>query len=410
MDGTITVSALFFIIAAIICLGFAGSWIFRLTRIPDALLLIAAGFGLRSLLHMNIDLVQSVAPYFGAFALLVILFEGGLHLDFEHMLTGWRQALKLLGLSFVLTFCLTFLLARLVFGSAPIYAALLASAIACTSAAIVIPLIRAVKVNPQVRTILELESSLSDALAVLFAVFILNIAGSEGRFAEDLGPLIFSSLTGALVIGIGGGFAWLGVLNKLAGQPLTYLMTFAGMLIVYGVSEALHSSGVLGVFVFGLVLSNGPTVLARLFPKIHTEPVAKEIAGTDIKGFHAELTFLVRTFFFVFLGMLLCLEDMTPLVILEGFAIYIAILLARGVAVRLSHSPGIDVDAGKSEKVLFLFMPRGLASAVIAILPMSYGFPESRRFIPIIVLIILLTNLAITLGVRWVEKSAGPAT
>jgi cell volume regulation protein A len=399
------ISSVFFIIAAVICLGFAGSWIFRLTRIPDALLLIAAGFGLRELLGVDVGIVQTVAPYFGAFALLVILFEGGLHLEFEHMVRSWWHAIRLLLLSFVLSFGLVFLVARFAFGSSDLHAVLYAAAVACTSAAIVIPIVRQVHVDPKIRTVLELESSLSDALAILITVLVLNMAISSGAMAGQLGSAIFSSLTGALLVGISGGFLWLGILRKLAGQPLTYLMTFAGMLIVYGISEAIHSSGALGVFVFGLTLSNGTAIVKHLVPTVKTESLEQELAGIDIKGFHAELTFLVRTFFFVFLGMLLSFEDLTPMLLLEGVVIYGVILLARAVAVRWIRLRDQGMDARKNTRALFLFIPRGLASAVLATLPASYGIEGTETFVPLTVLVILFTNLAITVGIRWVETS-----
>ncbi|MFZ5432437.1 MAG: cation:proton antiporter [Calditrichota bacterium] len=397
---------LFFIIATIICLGFAGSWMFRLTRIPDALLLIAAGLGLRTLLKVDVSLVQGVAPYFGAFALLVILFEGGLHLDFELMLKSWRQAIKLLSLSFLFSFGLIFLISDLAFGRPPLHAALLASAVACTSAAIVIPLIREVKTDPGVKTVLELESSLSDAIAVLFTVTVLNLVRGEGEMADQIGPVIFSSLTGALVVGIGAGLAWMWVLKKLSGQPLLYLMTFAGMLMVYAVSEALHSSGVFGVFVFALTFSNGPKVLAKLFPNFRGKEIIEQLSGSDIGRFHAELTFLVRTFFFVFLGMLFDFSHLTWKLLAEGVAIFVMVLLARLIAVRFSFLRGQDPASWHGARVLFLFMPRGLATAVLATLPAAYGLHGTQDFVTVTVLVILFTNLAITIGVRWVERTA----
>ncbi|RPH95646.1 hypothetical protein EHM69_03700 [candidate division KSB1 bacterium] len=397
------VSVFFFMIAAVICLGFIGNWLFRITRIPDSLLLIVTGFGLRALLGVQPDWVEIAAPYFGAFALLVILFEGGLHLDFEHMMTSWRQTLKLLGGSFILSFMLVLALAHFVFTRSWLTSTLLSSAVACTSAAIVIPLIRQVKVEGRIRTILELESSLSDAIAVLFTVIVLNlVTGREG--IDQLGPVIFSSLTGALVVGIGAGAAWIWVLKKLAGQPLLYLMTFAGMLIVYSVSEALHSSGVFGVFMFSLTFSNGPHVIARLFPRVHMERMEEQLGGEDIKRFHAELTFLVRTFFFVFLGMLFDPFKMTLMTIAEGIAIYVLVLAARMLAVRLSYWGRPDGMERVGARVLFLFMPRGLATAVLATLPAAHGLAGTEDFVPLAVLIILCTNAAITLGVRWVEE------
>jgi cell volume regulation protein A len=403
-----TPSALFFIIATIIGLGFAGRWLFGVTRIPDSLLLIAAGFGLRTLVGADVELAYAAAPYFGAFALLVILFEGGLHLDIEHIITSWRPAFRLMATAFVASFALIFLAAYFIFMRTAVTSALLAAAISCTSAAVIIPLIRQINIPPMVRTVLELESSLSDAFAVLFTVTVLNLVVEGDRAVQQLGMVIFTSLTGSLVIGVGAGVLCIWVLRRLAGQPLTYLVTFAFMLMVYAAADAVHSSGVFGAFIFGLTLSNGPAVLVKIRPSFNRALVENELQNVDIKGFHAELTFLVRTFFFVFLGMLFDLERTTLMILLESLVIYVAILIARFVAVRLSRLPG-DADVQRrGMSTLFLFMPRGLASAVLATLPAAVGVAYTEDFVPITVLIILFTNLAITLGVRRVEERNPP--
>ena len=408
-----TASTLFFIIALVIGLGFAGRWLFQITRIPDSLLLIAAGFGLRNLMGADVTLAYAAAPYFGAFALLVILFEGGLHLDFEQLLTSWRPAFRLMAFAFVISFVLSFLVSYFIFYRTGLTSALLASAVSCTSAAIIIPLIRQVKVAPFLRTMLELESSLSDAFAVLFTVTVLNMMQGGEAAMGQLGMVVFTSLTGSLVIGVGAGFILIWLLKRLAGQPLTYLVTFASMLLVYAASDAVHSSGVFGAFIFGLTLSNGPDVLAKLFPHYNRAAVESELEGIDIKGFHAELTFLVRTFFFVFLGMLFDLSSISGMVLLESVGIYIALILARLVAVRLTGLTTKPEERRHLVAVLFLFMPRGLASAILATLPAAYGVAHTEDFVPITVLIILFTNLGITVGIRSIERepfSAEPET
>ncbi len=403
-----TVPTVFFLIALIIGLGFLGAWLFRITRVPEVMLLIGAGVVLREVLKFDTELVFSIAPYFGAFALLVIMFEGGLHLDFQHLVTQWRNSLALLLLVFVLSFSLITSLSIYVFEYPWLNAALLASALSCTSAAIVVPLVRQVRMNKSVQTILELESSLSDAIAVLITVTLLNIfaKGSDGSHA---GLLILASLTGALWIGPLAAFIWGWLMSKIADQPLIYLATFAAMLIVYASCEAVHSSGVFGVFLFALILSNGPRLLHRLWPGDKGREELREWMGTSVKGFHAELTFLVRTFFFVFLGMLFDYRAINTNNLIEAAVIYAALVLARWVAVSWIRIGDDKSERARTTRALFLFMPRGLASAVLATIPLQYGVDVSADFITVTICIVLLTNLAITLGVRWVEKGTLPS-
>jgi len=403
-----TVPTVFFLIAMIIGLGFLGAWLFRVTRVPEVMLLIGAGVVLREVLKFDTDLVFSIAPYFGAFALLVIMFEGGLHLDFQHLVTQWRNSLAMLFLVFVLSFSLITALCIYMFEYPWLNAALLASALACTSAAIVVPLVRQVRMNKSVQTILELESSLSDAIAVLITVTLLNIfaKGSEG---SNPGLLILASLTGALWIGPLAAFSWGWLMSKIADQPLIYLATFAVMLIVYASCEAVHSSGVFGVFLFALILSNGPRLLHRFWPGTNGREELREWMGSSVRGFHAELTFLVRTFFFVFLGMLFDYRAINTNNLIEAAVIYAALVVARWVAVSWIRIGDDKAERARTTRALFLFMPRGLASAVLATIPLQYGVDVSADFITVTICIVFLTNLAITLGVRWVEKGTLPS-
>lgn len=403
-----TVPTLFFLIAAIIGLGFLGNWLFRVTRVPEVMLLIGAGVALREFFKFDTELVLGVAPYFGAFALLVIMFEGGLHLDFQHLRAQWKKSVAMLMLVFVLSFALIMAVAIYGFHHSWLNAALLASALACTSAAIVVPLVRQVRMDKGVQTILELESSLSDAIAVLITVTLLNLfaTGNEGGNA---GLLILASLTGAFWIGPLAAVVWGWLMSRLTDQPLVYLATFAAMLIVYAACESAHSSGVFGVFLFALVLSNGPHILGRFWPGNDGRQDLRDWMGTSVKGFHAELTFLVRTFFFVFLGLLFDFRAITAKLLLEAVAIYGVLLLARWLAVGWIRIGETRDDQSRTTRALFLFMPRGLASAVLATLPLQYGVDGTADFIITTICIVFLTNLAITLGVRWVEKGSLPA-
>ncbi|MCC6476555.1 cation:proton antiporter [bacterium] len=401
------VPTLFFLIAGIIGLGFLGQWLFRLTRVPEVMLLIGAGVVLREFLPFDESMVLQAAPYFGAFALLVILFEGGLHLDFRHMLEQWKNSLALLVFVFAFSFLLITALCVYLFEYPQLNAMLLASALSCTSAAIVVPLVRQVKMSRSVQTVLELESSVSDAIAVLITVTLLNIF-TQSQSDSSVTWMVLASLTGALWIGPLAAVVWGWLMGKLAGQPLVYLATFAAMLVVYASCEAVHSSGVFGVFLFALILSNGPRLFSRFWKSTDGREELREWMGTDVKGFHAELTFLVRVFFFVFLGLLFDYRSVTFQVLVEAAAIYAALLIARWLAVGRIKIGESKEEQRRARRALFLFMPRGLASAVLATIPLQYGVQVSSEFITVAICIVFLTNLAITTGVRWVEKGHLP--
>jgi cell volume regulation protein A len=99
-----TVPILFALIGCVILGGFLANLLFRLTRIPGVILLIAIGVVLGPVTGwIRSDALLAIAPFFGATALLVILFEGGLELDVLHVVRHAPRAAKLAGLVFGLS-------------------------------------------------------------------------------------------------------------------------------------------------------------------------------------------------------------------------------------------------------------------------------------------------------------------
>ena len=87
-----TVPLLFALIGSVILVGFLANLLFRLTKIPSVLVLVAVGVVLGPVTGwIRDDSLLTIAPFFGAVALLVILFEGGLELDVAHVVRSWKS-------------------------------------------------------------------------------------------------------------------------------------------------------------------------------------------------------------------------------------------------------------------------------------------------------------------------------
>jgi len=121
-----------------------------------------------------------------------------------------------------------------------------------------------------------------------------------------------------------------------------------------------------------------------------------------IKFFHGEVTFFIRTFFFVYMGMIITADVLEPHYLVVSSLIMLIIAAARYVSVE---SMVRLTDKEKSDKAaLFYMLPRGLASAVLASLPVSAGLKDSRDFILYAVLIIIFSNIIMTSGVFLLER------
>ena len=72
------VSLMLLVVAGIFLVGSIGEIVFARTRVPDVVWLIVCGWALGPASGLlNARLLVQIAPYFAAFALIVILFDGG---------------------------------------------------------------------------------------------------------------------------------------------------------------------------------------------------------------------------------------------------------------------------------------------------------------------------------------------
>ena len=81
-------------IALVIVIGFLGSLMFERTKIPDLLILILLGFMFGPVARQSgiefipENLLVEIGPFFASMALMIILFDGGLNLNFDKVLSS----------------------------------------------------------------------------------------------------------------------------------------------------------------------------------------------------------------------------------------------------------------------------------------------------------------------------------
>ena len=112
--------------------------------------------------------------------------------------------------------------------------------------------------------------------------------------------------------------------------------------------------------------------------------------------FHGELAFLLRTFFFVLLGMLVDYAGLRKNVLL-ALLCFAAIVVARWLAVESGRLAWRSFSALERELMVW-FVPRGLITAVLGIEVVEargtgFAFLPSLAFA-----VILLTNLILLVG------------
>jgi len=390
------VETVFFIIGAVIFIGFFAQLFFEKTKVPDVLILIFTGIILGASLDIfDPALFMKVAPFVGGFAIIIILFDGGINLNLYRVATEVSEAAEFTFIMFLLTTTAVGGIMHFLFSWNFMSGLLLGAAVGGTSSAVVLTTIKKVSAKEKVKTLLSLESAITDALCIVVAMLIIQGMTTTAPTAQEALHSVLSAFSIAVVVAFVFGVFWMGILQKFYGKPFGYLLTMAFAFVLYSAVEYSKANGAISVFVFGLVLGNSAQIA-----KILKMPGGFVISNT-MKSFQTEVTFFVKTFFFVYLGMIFDPAGVTRDVAIIVTGILILIFAARYLATKvLKHS---HPEFEKYGTLITTMMPRGLAAAVLASLPISAGM-QLPLFSEIVILVVIGTNVITTIGVFYHEK------
>lgn len=341
--------------------------LFTKTRVPDVLLLISIGLILGPLTHLVSPAdFGSVGPVFTTVTLVLILFESGTGLRVETLQKALPGTLRLATLNFVGTAVVVALAAWKLAHLGPMRSFILGCILGGTSPAVVIPMSSQLGMSEDAAAILFLESSVSDVLSIVFALALLDgLRLGSVRWGNVAGSVVASFLI-ASIIGVLGALLWSSVLNRTRALQNAMFTTAAFVFLIYGISEMLGYSGAIAALAFGIGLGNElwlSQVIAKKIPFL--DPVG---LNENEKSFFSEIVFLLKTFFFVYIG--LSIQVHNRWWIGFGFAVTVLIYILRipivryGVARTISQS-----DASR----MAAMAPKGLAAAVLAGIPLQQG-------------------------------------
>ncbi|MGE5327387.1 MAG: cation:proton antiporter [Deltaproteobacteria bacterium] len=392
-----SMTLIFALLGGLLVLAFVANRLFRRTRIPDAIVLMAMGLLLGPLMGwLTSSEFQPVIQAFGTLAVILILFEAGLDLDLHDTLRHFPGSILLSFLAYVLTFGLVSLVARWSLGLSTLDALLIGAALACTSSSITVPVLQQMEVEQPARITLLLEASISDAFAVLTVGVLLDLGSSPKSILTNFALRILFNITVSLVLAVIAAAIWSYLLPKLSEQRFWQVLTFAIVLLLYAGVERLHANGLIAVLGFGLALANFRRVDRHLLESSLGMQILAEEHHSRMVSFHSELAFLVRSFFFVLIGIIVKFGRMAQhlpatLGIAGAIALgrYLAILPSRG-----SWKGFLPLE----RELVFWIMPRGLITIVLA-LQIVRARGDELAFLPGLAFgVILATNILVVIG------------
>ena len=357
-----------FIGAIILFIGFFGEVIFKRTRIPDVVWLLLLGVALSFLLGtVEKALVKEWAAFFGTIALIVILFSSGLTLNLKAVVRSVPRAL-VLSLVASLFSAAAVAAAAYLFGWPLLHSLLLGIAVGGTSSAIA-PALRTLKLSEQLSSLVVLESTINDVYTLVFGMAVVQML-SQDLVSNSAIQVITSAFGVGLLVGLVSGVAWLYALARLETERKSYVVTLAALFFIYVLAEFMKGNGALAVLMFGLVLGNREALKSILnLPKTM-------LAAPEAKFFFSEMEFFIKTFFFVYLGLLLQFDRLD--LVAYGLAISALLFIVRKAAVEFSL---LKSEFTPREKTyITLFGARGLTAAVLIQLPVSVLGPGTASY------------------------------
>src|SRR3989344_230754 len=352
----IGIETVFLILGGLIFIGYFGEHLSRRLTIPVAFLLLLIGFGLRFSGIVDAQDFLGIQGIFGTLALIVLLFDGGLSLNlYDAVFKSGRSLFA----GFFTTVLATIITAGffLMIGLDPIIGAIIGAIVGGIDTGITLSLMHSMTFPEKVKNFLTIESSSNDVISIILAIVLTQALILGAINPAFIAQEIVGKFAIGIFIGILVGVASILTLAKIE-QGYNYMITLAIVLLLYSTTEFLNGSGAIAVLVFGIVLGNETSIRRAIHSKeVESYPMIKE--------FQSEVSFFIRTFFFVFLGIVVTIGNTNSLII--SAILMIILYLIRYIVI---HIATVNSEMEIHKKMLVAINPRGLATAVLATYPL----------------------------------------
>jgi potassium/hydrogen antiporter len=389
------ITGMFAIAGIILFIGFLGELIFQKTNIPDVIWLMIIGAFLGYFFNFaNNPAFYQVAPIFTTFALIYILFEGAINIDISKLVKGVIGGTSLSVLSFFMSLIIVPTV-MLFFGWGIIEGVLLGAIIGGVSSAVIIPIAKNINIKPHTALVLTFESAISDVLCIVGAITIINIIELKTFDFKYVLTQIVTKFLISIFIGVIAGLLWAKALKYMQKISKSYMTTIGALLLLYSFTEFLGSSGAIACLSFGIIIGNSK----KIFSFIEKDNDFN-MTTPSAKFFFSQLSFVVKIFFFVYIGLLINFENLGLMVI--GFLLTVLLFLFRPIAVTIVSRKSNLED--KDRIFMEILTPKGLAAAVLAQLPLQYGITNGEQFSNIVLSVIFFSILISTIAVFMTEK------
>jgi potassium/hydrogen antiporter len=392
------------VIGLILAVGPTGAVLAQRLKLPDVVVFLVLGMLLGPSVIGVIDIkadsaLNQLVLIFGS---CYILFDGGASLRLKILKEVWITIVILATVGVLITAAITGIAAYYLLGVPVIVTSLLASVIASTDPATLVPVFRQIKIKDRVAQTVMSESAFNDATGAILTFAVLAIAVGHGDFSMATALLgLLKQMSIGLVSGVVLGYiASMLIAHEKFGflqgyAPVVSLMT---VIAAYLGADGLAASGFMAVFAFGIMLGN------------------KDVFGLSmghgeqekLDDFVMTTALIMRMSIFILLGTQVDFALMNKY-LLEGVAIVaVFMLVARPVTVFLCALPDRRVNWTFKE-MLFMCWTRetGVIPGALAGLLLGMHAPGAKVIASVTFIAILMTILIQATTTRWLAAKLG---